>query len=44
MDWSKYIGVDNTIAVNASVNSDFFNHSHYVALKLRTLLWIISEI
>jgi putative N6-adenine-specific DNA methylase len=35
LDWSKYISVDNTIAVNAAVNSDFFNHSHYVALKVK---------
>ena len=35
LDWSKYIDVDNTIAVNAAVNSDFFNHSHYVALKVK---------
>ena len=35
LDWSKYISVDNTIAVNASVYSDFFNHSHYVALKVK---------
>lgn len=34
-DWSKYIDVENTIAVNAAVNSDFFNHSHYVALKVK---------
>ena len=35
LDWSKYISVDKTIAVNASVYSDFFNHSHYVALKVK---------
>jgi len=35
LDWSKYINVDDTIAVNAAVNSDFFNHSHYVALKVK---------
>ena len=35
LDWSKYISVDNTIAVNAAVYSDFFNHSHYVALKVK---------
>ena len=29
LDWSKYISVENTIAVNAAVHSDFFNHSHY---------------
>jgi putative N6-adenine-specific DNA methylase len=35
LDWSQYINVDDTIAVNAAVNSDFFNHSHYVALKVK---------
>ncbi len=35
LDWQKYISVDNTIAVNAVVHSDFFNHSHYVALKVK---------
>lgn len=34
-DWSKFISVDNTIAVNAAIHSDFFNHSHYVALKVK---------
>ena len=35
LDWSQYIDVNDTIAVNAAVNSDFFNHSHYVALKVK---------
>lgn len=35
VEWDKYIDVNNTIAVNAAVNSDFFNHSHYVALKVK---------
>ena len=35
LDWSKYISVENTIAVNAAVHSDFFNHIHYVALKVK---------
>ena len=30
--------VENTISVNAAVNSDFFNHSHYVALKVKAFL------
>ena len=34
-EWDHYIDVNNTIAVNAAVNSDFFNHSHYVALKVK---------
>ena len=35
LNWSKYISVNNTIAVNSAVHSDFFNHSHYVALKVK---------
>ncbi len=35
LDWQKYISVDTTIAVNAVVHSDFFNHSHYVSLKVK---------
>ena len=35
LDWVKYISIENTISVNAAVNSDFFNHSHYVALKVK---------
>ncbi len=35
LDWQKHISIDNTIAVNAVVHSDFFNHSHYVALKVK---------
>ena len=34
-EWDQHIDVNNTIAVNAAVNSDFFNHSHYVALKVK---------
>ncbi len=33
--WHKYISKGNTIAVNSSVSSDHFNHSHYVALKTK---------
>ena len=35
LEWDDYIDLNNTIAVNAAVNSDFFNHSHYVALKVK---------
>ena len=35
LEWDKYIDVNDTIAVNAAVHSDFFNHSHYVALKVK---------
>ena len=34
-EWDQFINLKNTIAVNAAVNSDFFNHSHYVALKVK---------
>ncbi len=33
--WDKYITQGKTIAVNAAVSSDHFNHSHYVALKTK---------
>jgi putative N6-adenine-specific DNA methylase len=35
VEWDQYIDVNDTIAVNAAVHSDFFNHSHYVALKVK---------
>jgi putative N6-adenine-specific DNA methylase len=33
IDWAKYMDVDDTLAIESAVNSDFFNHSQYVALK-----------
>ncbi|MGC6470267.1 MAG: THUMP domain-containing class I SAM-dependent RNA methyltransferase [Flavobacteriales bacterium] len=35
IEWSDYMTVDDTFSVNAAVHSDFFNHSHYVALKVK---------
>jgi len=35
VDWSKYLTVNKTIAVDAAVSSDYFNHSKYVALKTK---------
>ncbi len=35
IDWSKYMGATDTLAVYATVNSDHFNHSKYVALKVK---------
>jgi putative N6-adenine-specific DNA methylase len=35
MDWSKYLDNDKTFAINATVNSDRFTHSHYVGLKIK---------
>ncbi|MFT5167369.1 MAG: putative N6-adenine-specific DNA methylase [Saprospiraceae bacterium] len=33
IDWSTYMGVDDTLAINGVANSEYFNHSKYVALK-----------
>ncbi len=33
--WDRYIRKGQTIAVNSAISSDFFNHSHYVALKTK---------
>ena len=36
IDWEEYLSVDKCFAINAVVNnSDVFDHSHYVALKLK---------
>ncbi len=35
IDWSKYMEANDTLAVYATVNSDHFNHSKYVALKVK---------
>ncbi|MCQ0112968.1 putative N6-adenine-specific DNA methylase [Zhouia amylolytica] len=35
INWSEYLSAQNTFAVNASVNSKAFTHSHYVALKAK---------
>lgn len=32
-DWENLFSTENTLAVNGTVFSDYFNHSHYVALK-----------
>ncbi len=34
-DWSEYLSNDKTFAIDSSVNSSFFNHSQYVALKAK---------
>lgn len=31
--WSDYLGTDDTLAINSVVNSPYFNHSQFVALK-----------
>ena len=35
IDWSKYLGIDNTLAIDSVVHSKFFTHSKYVALKAK---------
>ncbi len=35
IDWSEYIEVNDTIAVDAVLYSPNFNHSHYAALKVK---------
>ncbi len=35
VDWSQYMGVNDTLAVDAVTNSDFFRHSKYAALKTK---------
>lgn len=35
VDWSNYLEVDDTLAIDTAVSSDFFNHSQYVALKAK---------
>jgi putative N6-adenine-specific DNA methylase len=33
VDWSDYMSVDDTLAINTMVSSQYFNHSQFVALK-----------
>ena len=35
VDWSKYLDVKGTLAVESAVHSRYFNHSKYVALKTK---------
>ncbi len=35
IDWRRYLNVEDTLAVNAVVASPHFNHSQYVALKVK---------
>lgn len=34
-DWSKYIGLDQTFAIDNTVHSNIFRHSKYIALKAK---------
>lgn len=35
VEWDKYLNKDGTLAINTSLKSDFFNHSHFVSLKCK---------
>lgn len=35
VDWSEYMKLEDTLAVDAAVNSNYFRHSKYVALKTK---------
>lgn len=35
LSWFKYLDIKQTFSVEATVNSKYFNHSHYVALKVK---------
>ncbi|THD66511.1 class I SAM-dependent RNA methyltransferase [Robertkochia marina] len=35
MEWERHMKVSGTFAIDATVNSDLFNHSKYVALKTK---------
>lgn len=35
IDWSKYLNTDQTFAIDSTVNSPYFSHSKYVALKTK---------
>jgi len=35
IEWDQYLSVDGTLAIEATVNGDFFTHSQFVALKTK---------
>ncbi len=35
IDWSKYMGVDDTLAIDSTTHSKYFTHSKYAALKTK---------
>lgn len=35
IDWSRYLTIDSTFAIDATVNSEIFTHSHYLSLKCK---------
>ncbi len=38
VDWQRYLGVDQTLAVDASIRDSFFNHSLYAAQLLKDVI------
>ncbi|WP_031428740.1 class I SAM-dependent RNA methyltransferase [Flavimarina sp. Hel_I_48] len=38
IDWSEYMALDDTFAINGTVNGPHFTHSQYVALKAKDAL------
>lgn len=35
IEWDQFIGVDHNLAINTMVASQYFHHSHYIALKAK---------
>jgi putative N6-adenine-specific DNA methylase len=35
IEWDKYLSKEGTLAIQTSLKSDFFSHSHYVSLKCK---------
>ena len=35
IDWTRFLNVDQTLAVTAVLNTENFNHSHYVGQKCK---------
>ena len=35
IDWNEFLNIDKTFAIDATIHSDFFNHSKYIALKTK---------
>jgi putative N6-adenine-specific DNA methylase len=35
IEWDQYLDVDGTLAIHASVKSDYFNHSQYISQKTK---------
>src|ERR1700756_4543661 len=35
IDWEQYMSVDDTLAIDCALNSDFFTHSQFLAQKAK---------